>query len=241
MGIFDKLFGKKETSSETKKDCCSQKNSEKIKQDNSNMESIHKYQNIKDTIDINELNLSEDLSEIKKLDPENDNIELYFCGINEYKSSFFQCKKSEQNTSNKIISEWDEYIESEIDDWGGYDLDEIKEKFDNTNELHQDWYDQITLAKTTSKSFIKKFIDNLNEWSKKDITTIYDVMKEIGYEPLGNDGYDQIEEFYNSLGGDTELEWIFDEVDIDKKGNLIDWNSYLYLSSGYLEIGYRKV
>ena len=241
MGIFDKLFGKKETSSETKKDCCSQKNSEKIKQENINMESINKYQNIKDKIDINELNLSDDLSEIKKLDTENDNIELYFCGINEYKSSFFQCKKSEQNTSKEIISEWDELIEDEIENCGWFDLDQIKEKFDKTNELHEDWYDQITLSKTTSKNFIKKFIVDLNEWSKKDITTIEGVMEEIGYEPLGNDGYDQIEEFYNSLGGDTELEWIFDEVNIDKKRNLIDWCSNVYLSSGYIQIGYRKI
>ena len=237
MGIFDKLFGKKEKPSETIKDCCSQKNDGEIKHDKStSMDLENKYQNIKDTVDLSELNLSDDMSKIKELDYEKNNIELYFCGINEYKSSFFQCKKTDKNTSTKIISKWSHEIE---DDCNFFDSDEIKEKFDNTNDLFEKDYRQITLSKTNSKNFIKNFIDNLNKWSKEDISTVYDIMEKIDYEPLGNDGYDQIEEFSYSLGNDSNLEWIFDEVNIDKKGNLIDWCSHVYLIGGSVQIGFK--
>ena len=112
--------------------------------------------------------------------------------------------------------------------------------FDETNEVHDEWSYSIWLSKINSSEFLQKLVKKLDE-CQRELDEDFSFQEFIEWTEYDDFGVHTKEGFYEYLGGNLcDLEEIYDELDIDAKGNLIDWYSYGQLDEEYLELGYRK-
>ena len=210
MGIFDKLFGKKETPSETKKECCSKEKSKKIE---------HKYKKIQEEINIDLskmevypfLDLEKWGSDIFK---NHKNYDYYLIISDLHEGGHYQLKKSDTNNDSEIISEFQEH-------------------FDPSSNADHD--DNILLNKIKSEKFPELFLKKINEFVKENgKDDMYGLLIWLD-EELGWINYESCEFLIESLGlnRDLHLEFIFEhmlEVDypseITKNPNIISFGGY---------------
>ena len=197
---------------------------------------MKKYKNINDTFDYDNI-VFEDFFKIKELNLNDYDFFLQY--KYEHRGSCFQCEKSDENKSTEKISEYNEY--EHVRD-GNYDPDYVEEMFDETNEVHDEWSYSIWLCKINSIEFLQKLVKKYDEClSKLEFNTklsFKEFMELTEYEDFG---VHTKEDFYEHLGGNLDdLEEIYYDIDIDEKGNLIEWYTYSLLDEEYLEFGYRK-
>ena len=195
---------------------------------------MRKYKNINDTFDYDNI-VFEDFSKIKDLDLNDYDFFLQY--KYEHRWSCFQCEKSDENKSTEKISEYDE--DEHVRD-GNYDPEYVEDMFDETNEVYDEWSYSIWLSKINSSEFLQKLVKKLDE-CQRELDEDFSFQEFIEWTEYDDFGVHTKEGFYEHLGGNLcDLEEIYDELDIDEKGNLIDWYSYGQLDEEYLELGYRK-
>tara|TARA_B100001778_G_scaffold314265_1_gene299366 strand:+ start:447 stop:1049 length:603 start_codon:yes stop_codon:yes gene_type:complete len=198
---------------------------------------MRKYKNINDTFDYdNIVYFKYDLSKIKDLDLKEYDFFLEY--KYEHRWSCFQCKKSDDNISTDKISEYDE--DEHVRD-GRYDPEYVEEMFDETNEVHDGWSYSIWLSKINSSEFLQNLVKKVDECQSDLGEEDFTFQEFIEWTEYDDYGVHSKEDFYEHLGGNlNDLECLEDELDIDEKGNLIDWYSYGQLDEEYLQLGYRK-
>ncbi len=92
------------------------------------------------------------------------------------------------------------------------------------------------MSKINSSELLQKLVKKLDECqSEYDNYLPFQEFKEW----IKNDVFGVHTNEYLEVNLD-DLEEIYDELDIDEKGNLINWYSYDRLIEWYLELGYRK-
>lgn len=196
---------------------------------NSEKSTKEKYKKIQGYLNIH---FVDDLSEILELDFDNNDIELFFGFKSVYEGSCYQCIKHETNTKSEKISTFNEG--EHIRDVSEFD---VEEEFDETCEVFDGRSYSVWLKKIKSREFIVNFMKKIRDYCSKNDGDISDFLLENNCEVMGSD---DLEEIYIKLGGNPEdYETIFDDMDIDDKGNLINWFSYNQIEEEYFQIGYR--
>lgn len=207
------------------------------------------------------------LKEILNLDF--DKFEFFFQIKYEYSGSCFQCKKLDSNISTLKISEFDENEHVRDGNYNMYDFDkefdETSEIFDsesftiwlykiNSTDLKSNLLEKVKEFEEIYELEYNKFFERCFGLSKElyqkkhgDIPKLRPQMffnlshflEWIGYS--SQSGLDDIFDYIIKIFGKdkTDLEEIFDELDIDTDGNLVKWYSYYQLEYMYFSIGYR--
>ena len=198
-------------------------------EENTTNNTNEKYKKIQGYLNVHFVN---DLSEILELDFDNNDIELFFGFKSVYEGSCYQCIKHENNTKSEKISTFNEG--EHIRDVSEFD---VEEEFDETCEVFDGRSYSVWLKKIKSREFIVSFMKKIRDYCSKNDGDISDFLLENNCEVMGSD---DLEEVYIKLGGNPEdYETIFDDMDIDDKGNLINWFSYNQIEEEYFQIGYR--
>lgn len=206
---------------------------------------MKKYKNINDSFDykgITFINPHDELSSILDLDTEKYQFYLHF--KTEYRSCSYQCMKSEDNKTTEKISKFnfDEHVRmGDLDiEGGGF----YRDRFDETNEVHDGRVNEISLTQINSLDFIKRLFNKIKECQSElgenvSFTEFYNWIE------LDEDDYNRMElderfnDFIEKLNGDKEdFSEILCERRIDEDENFIDWFSYDMFDEENLEIGY---
>ena len=137
---------------------------------------MKKYENINDSFDykgITFINSHDELSSILDLDTEKYQFYLHF--KTEYRGCSYQCMKSDENKTTEKISEFNEDEHVRMNDLDYFDRD----KFDETNEVHDGRVNEISLTQINSIDFIKRMFNKIKE-CQSELREIYE--KKIGGE-----------------------------------------------------------
>lgn len=206
-----------------------------------------KYKNINDSIDykgITFLNPHDELSPILDLDIEKHQFYLHF--KTEYSGCSFQCVKSDENNTTDKISKFDKdkHVRMGDLDYGGDGF--YRDKFDETNEVHDGRVNVISLTQINSIDFIKRMFNKIKECQSElgeniSFTDFYNWIELDEDVYMRNELDERFNDFIEKLNGDNEnFNLICDEIEIDENENLIDWFSYDMFDEEDLEIGYIK-
>ncbi|MDC1433956.1 hypothetical protein N8147_00220 [Flavobacteriaceae bacterium] len=203
---------------------------------------MKKYKNINDSFDykgITFINSHDELSSILDLDTEKYQFYLHF--KTEYRGCSYQCMKSDENKTTEKISEFNEDEHVRMNDLDYFDRD----KFDETNEVHDGRVNVISLTQINSIDFIKRMFNKIKECQSElgenvSFIEFYNWIKldeDDSYEEMVMD--ERFNDFIEKLNGDKEdFSEILWERRIDEDENLIDWFSYDMFDEVNLEIGF---
>ena len=124
------------------------------------------YKNIKDDlkgIDTAKINWLSNIKDLRKIDFDKKGLEFYFLSWYTEFSADLQLEKSDNNTSDEIITEWDDYYSGDNED----DFDETNEIYGRASIMSDVCLDFIN-DKTYIKKMNEKFLEFENENYKNE-------------------------------------------------------------------------
>ena len=207
-----------------------------------------KYKNINDSFDYKGIVFLEPYEElISILDLDIEKYQFFLQFKSEYRNTYFQCIKSEENNNTDKISEFNakEHVRE-----GNYYIEGVEyyqEKFDETNEVNWGRSNIMSLAQINSIDLTKKLFDKIKECQNEleesvSFAEFYDwiELEESNYNQGELD--ERFSDFIEKLNGNNEnFEVAYDEIKIDEDENLIHWFSYDEFDEEYLQLGYKKI